>query len=115
MKTNKLEWNVLISNFNTRKIESYNIFEHYKFYDDCRKAWKKNKEDKEKFIEEVHRSLLYYFWAKCEWEVLIHHWPPHENDPESKIDVYDQMMLNWNVFADYIWNNREKFRWKELK
>jgi len=27
-----------------------------------------------------------------------------------KIDVYEQVMNNWDVFIDYLWNNR-----KELK
>jgi hypothetical protein len=23
----------------------------------------------------------------------------------EKIDVYDQIMMNWNIFIDYVWEN----------
>ena len=150
-------WNVYISNFNNREIETFNIFDHCSFYEACLKAKKKFKEDKEGFAEEVRRNLMYYFWSKCEWEIILDHWPDGEwgelrtsmtvreladmygnagkkNDswrfsenvidrnvvlkvyPEwirfkcKKIDVYEQVMNNWQIFIDYLWDHR-----KELK
>lgn len=100
----ELKWNVYIGNFNKREIETYNIFEHWKFKEDCDKAWKKYKTDFHAFSKEVKSSLMYYFWGKCEWEVTIHHWPPNENFRDKKIDVFEQVMLNWDVFIVYVWN-----------
>lgn len=104
-----IKWNVLYENFNKKKIESYNIFQNTAFTKDCLKACKKYTNDREKFLEEVKRSLMYYFWAKCEWEIIVTGWPQREG-VEAKIDVYDQVRMNWDRFADYIWENR-----KELK
>lgn len=28
---------------------------------------------------------------------------------KAKIDVYDQIMMRWEEFLDYIWNNKEEF------
>ena len=96
-----LEWNVYVSDFNSKKIETHNVFEHGRFWDDCCKNWKKNKADKEAFAEQLRRDLMYYYWSKCEWEVVVQSWPSGRG--EMKIDVYDQIMLNWDKFVDYVW------------
>ena len=50
---------------------------------------------------------MYYFWSKCEWEIILSDWPPSDTFCKEKIDVFDQVMLNWDIFVDYIWNNRQ--------
>lgn len=34
-------------------------------------------------------------------------WPPDTTGrfKDKKIDVYDQIQMNWDVFADYVWTN----------
>lgn len=109
-----LEWNVWVGDFNSRKIKQYNIFRHGGFYEDCQRAYKKyghgKTEDREAFLEQVRRGMMFCYWSKCEWEVIINHWPPHSDEEAIKVDVYDQVTMNWDRFADYIWENR-----KELK
>lgn len=99
-----LEWNVIIGDFNSRKIETYNIFNHIAFMEECNMAWKKHSTDFHAFSRKVKSSLMYYFWGKCEWEVVISHWPPSERFKDKKIDVYEQVVQNWNVFIVYVWN-----------
>ena len=103
-----IEWNVYYENFNARKIEKYNIFRHYAFLENCIKFARKYKDDKEKFLEEVRRSLMYFFWAKCEWEIIMSSWPERDDFQEKKIDVYDQVMNNWHVFSEYIWEHKKE-------
>jgi len=105
-----MEWNVYTYNFNARRVESHNIFNHPGVIEDCKKALKKFKDDKEQFIEEVRRSLMYYYWSKCEWEIVISDWPPRPDWPDEKVDVYDQVKLNWNNFIEYIWTHRKEFQ-----
>ena len=146
-----LTWNVYVGDFNSGEIKLYNIFNHWAFYGSCIKANKQHKEDKEGFAEEVRQNLMYYFWSKCEWEIVLQHWPSgelyglrkifsmqemyhdlkypedkllgapdrrfqvrvfpeHNRYKVKKIDVYDQVMNNWDRFIDYLWDNR-----KELK
>lgn len=101
-----LEWNVYIEDINRKEIEIFNIFNHSRFLDDLIKYKKKYKE-KEEFLEKVKSSLMYYYWAKCEWEITLHDWPPHENFNYEKVSVYDQVMLNWKQFGDYLWENKK--------
>ena len=105
---NKLIWNVYVENFNTKKIEIRNIFEcSCRFQDDLVKIYKKYKTNKEEFLDEIDKSLMYNYWSKCEWEIILSSWPPREDFNQEKIDVYNQIMINWDVFSEYIWNNKK--------
>ena len=135
-----LEWNVFVSDFNTDKIEVYNVFDHHSFMEDLIKIKKKCKDDFNVFANEVKCSLAYYYWSKCEWEVVITSFPPYINEKEflrlnternehiekygrfirtdvdletnKKIDVYEQVMMNWDNFITYLWNNRKLIKHK---
>lgn len=129
-----LKWYVYCHDFNGRKIKSFNVFAHGRFREDVEKDLKKYK-NKEEFAERLRRNLSYYFWSKAEWEVVITSWVPHitmseldrlnaereknikeyNREPYSlyvnpdvgeKIDVYDQVMNNWDVFLDIVWNSK---------
>ena len=130
----KLEWNVFVDDFNGQNIRSHNVFNHYRFMDDLIKIKKKYKDDFDNFSKEVKKSLGYYYWSKSEWEVVVTSFPPyidyyelarccneyHERidkygtfvrEPVSlevgeKIDVYRQVLMNWNQFINYLWNNK---------
>ena len=49
-------------------------------------------------------SLFYYFRSKCEWEVIVGAWVASDRVPGRKVDVYEQVMLNWDVFIRYVWH-----------
>ena len=108
-----LHWYVLIEDVNAKEIVIYNIFWHSGFLDDCRKAAAKYKTDREAFLEAVKTSLLYYYWSKTEWEIILSSWPPRKDFHDEKIDVYDQVVLNWPAFEDYIWTNRKELLKRE--
>lgn len=56
--------------------------------------------------KQLDRMCTYYFWAKCEYEVIISAWPPKDRS-DRKIDVYTQLKENWDIFRDIVF--------KELK
>lgn len=102
-----MEWNVFRYNMNLREIETYNIFNHGSFRKYVIEAIKKynNKDD---FFEQLKTELLYYFWSKAEWEVVIASWVGGDREKDAKkIDVYSQVMANFEIFADYVWSNKE--------
>ena len=130
----ELEWNVFYHDVNKQKISTFNIFKHDGFYNDVQKSLKKFK-DKDEFAEELRHDLAYYFWSKCEYEIVVTTFSPyitmdeldrlnHERwlhkdkygtdfmrigvnlDTGDKIDVYNQVMNNWDIFLDYVWNSK---------
>ena len=105
-----LVWNVWVLNFNERRIETHNVFDHGGFLKDCKKAAAKFAKDPDGFAEEVRRSLMYWYWSKCEWELILSSWPPSERVPEIKVDVYAQVMINKDVFFPWLWERRSELK-----
>jgi hypothetical protein len=103
-KNNELVWNVFYHNSNAKKIEFFNIFDHWKFKEEVEKALKKSK-TREELEKAVKSELMRYFWSKYEWEVLITPWPERE-DETIKVDVYWQVINNFDRFVDYIARNK---------
>ena len=133
----KLEYYVYYYNFNEQSIKKFNVFNHDRFLEAATKNLRKC-ETKKEFAEELRKDLAYYFWSKAEWEVVVTSWVPHitmseldrlneeredsfkkynrepyrldvNPDVNEKIDVYEQVMLNWNLFVDYVWSYKKIF------
>ena len=138
----KLVWNVF--NENNGEIELINIFEYNWTFlkDGLLVAKKKYKDSFEEFAEHVRSWLQYCFWSKSEYETIITSWPPYIDDEElerfnkekadrlekyghfyresvnlvvgKKIDIYTQVMMNWDRFIEYVWNNKHLITEKKL-
>ena len=64
------EWNVYYHNFNVNRIEPYNLLGRSgfsKYVAECKKRCKTVKE----FADKLRSELMYHFWSKCEWEVIL--------------------------------------------
>ena len=101
----ELKWNVYYHDINAQKITTFNIFDHWKFAEDVQKSLNKFK-DKDEFAEHLRGDLFYYFGSKCEYEVLIAAWIGGRDTDDIKVDIYTQVMNNWNVFVEYVWESK---------
>ena len=100
-----LVWKAYYHSMSGHEIRPFNIFEHGRFREEVRKLLLKCTE-KEAFAEELRRSLFYYYCSKCEWEVVIGPWCGDRGTKE----IYMQVMNNWDIFVDYVWNEGKKQR-----
>ena len=101
-------WNVYYYNLNKRKIEIHNVFNHWRFIEYSAKAIKKFKDDTKALEEQIRKELMYYYWSKYEWEVIISPFTTNPKDNECiKVDVYSQVMLNWDKFFEYFLAHRK--------
>ena len=79
------------------------------------------------FAVQFRNLLMSYFWSRCEYEIVLTSWPPYitseqvkeikESTEEvkyrktinlelaKKIDVFAQIVNNWEPFINYIWDN----------
>lgn len=99
----RLEWKVFRHDSNGGKIITWNIFEHGRFYSDVLDLLEQET-DRDGFAVELQRTLRYYFWAKSEYEVIIKEWVGTE--AERKVDISQQVILNFEPFVDYVWSFR---------
>ena len=103
---NKLKWNVYVCNQNRRRIEEFNIFDHSKFLESINSYKTENSSTlpkMEDFYSFLKDELMYYFWGKCEYEVILSSWPPDEKCSDIKVDVFQQVMLNFDKFSTYVY------------
>lgn len=125
---------VLHFDFNAQKIEKYEIKQHY-FVDELKSIKKKHK-TREAFEERLRSIVMYYFWSKCEWELVIikengriylEPWVGCRDKEKARIDITDNELMDWKAFADIhinkqIYKNCAKidvydqieFRWQEF-
>ena len=99
----KLEWNVFIYDRNKRRIEIFNIFNHSSYKQEIIKLL--NHRDAltvEEFKEKVKCSTMYYYWCKCEWEILIAPWIGDFTKESIKIDVYRRRRRIKICFGNYL-------------
>ena len=101
-----MEWNVYYYSMNERKIKQFNIFNHSNFKNEVIDLIG-NIKDYDEFSEEIKKVLFYYFGFKAEYEVVISPWCGGSDKDGIKVDIYSQVMLNWDKFLDYVWNYRE--------
>ena len=128
----QLAYYVYKENVNTRTIEKFNVL--YERLVKLIETRTKTLSEKSAFANEVDSILRYYFWAKSECEIVLTDWPPHIDLAEltrlqkelseyetnyghtpysftvnlrtsKKIDIYEQIKMNWDLFIDYLWNN----------
>ena len=97
----KNKFNVLTWDFNTDKLEHYDILPYLR--EKCLKEIPRSYDELKKSIE---AHSMYQFWARCEYEMIIHGWPVRKND--YKIDVHEQIMMNIDVITNILWNEAQE-------
>lgn len=100
-----LKWNVWIDDVNTRELKQFNIFSHSRYNEDIREymyKYIKRQISKNTFIEGIRKTTLYCFWGKVEYEIIIS--PVIGNYYKNKIDIKEQIALNWERYIDYLLN-----------
>lgn len=107
MEKYNLSWKAFYHNFNARRIEEYNVLNDG-FVNGLMERLPKKKSDitYDIFKENLHSELMYKYWCKCEWEVVLSAFPPSKNGEEKrKVDIYQQVMLNFEIFCKYAYDN----------
>lgn len=104
---NGLEYNVLLPDINNEDGYVFNVFRSARFQSclmNLKATYEKNNELD--LHEEIRRCVAYCFWAKAEYEIEV---KCLFGKKEHKIDVYEQIMLNFELFFKYLILN-----WSEI-
>ena len=95
-----MEWNCFAWDINADKLYWFNVLSDdlLKDIEAANKA--KRLTNRAEFSAVVKRWAMWHYWSKREWEVIITDWPKRNN--EYKMDVYEQLQNNWEIFTDYL-------------
>mgnify|MGYP000481387179 CR=1 FL=1 len=102
IKNKKLVWNVLLHDFNSDKIITYNVFSD-EFKENLYKEYRKKKiNNKLELKEYIKSKMMYHYWSRSEYEIAVG--GLHSKYPENfeKIDAYHQLEMNLDHIVDYI-------------
>lgn len=104
-----MEWLVIEEDFNRKEFKTVNVL-HY-FEPEIKKA-KKKCETKVEFSDWLKKEMMYHYWSKCEYEIVIKHSngniilvPWVSNTPECVINDRPGLKIfgfDWNKFFNYI-------------
>ena len=101
---------VLTFNFNTKKVENYDVIPY--LTSSVRDFVNSDKQKVKELTDEalqtnVDRVARYEFWARCQWEFIVISWPyvsntRVEDQNGEKIDVYRQIEMNLDVVTQLV-------------
>lgn len=115
-----LVWNIYHHNFNADKIEVYNVVGGKYFFDKLKKMMKKHR-DKTDFAKALKGEMMYHFWSRTEWElvieitednrILLSPWCGCREPEKVRIDVTNDTSFDWRGFAE-LHINKQRYKTK---
>lgn len=93
-------WNVLVWDVNHDCLKYHDVVPGFKDYI-MSVAKSKRPKTRDELSSVLDSEAAYHYWSRCEWEILVQGWP--KSDAEKKIDVYQQLKMNWDAFIDGFW------------
>jgi hypothetical protein len=92
IKRKPTPFNVIVHGFNCKGVKAHDIMPYlmncYKETKKSKRAWKKIPVTFDEFKQFVTDESRYMYWARCEWECLIGHWPFGSMDMIGKLHNY---------------------------
>lgn len=109
-KSNPPSWIVKNYEINSNAIKDYDVL---KYKEELIKKLKKKKPDKVEFAKEIRSEMMYHYWSRTEYElimkvaenerIILSPWIWRRNSEEAEIDVTDNTDFDWKGFAEKIY------------
>lgn len=99
-------WNVFNYSHNKGEMITFNVFDHYRFGNYVRELCARDVTFEE-FERQLRTDVRYCFWCKYEYETWIMQYNGDE-EKGKRIDVHDQIALNWDRFVEYVWAHKNE-------
>ena len=100
-KPGGMHWFAMYYNSNAKQFQPYDIL---KYREEFIKKLKKKVTSKEEFADKMKSEMMYYFWSKCEWEVILSNidgriiMSPWVGPEDIILDVTNKEDFNWTDF-----------------
>lgn len=104
IKRKPTPFNVIVHGYNCKGVKAHDIMPYlmncYKETKKSKRAWKKTPVTFEEFKQFVTDESRYMYWARCEWECLIGHWPFGSKKMTEDLVKYVREHLHANFDLD---------------
>ena len=123
-----MRWTVKNYDCNRDKIIDYDLFPYFKKF---LLKLKKEKKTREDFAKEIRSELMYHYWSRCQYELVIEQaedgriyllpWVGCRDENIAAVDVTDYTDFDWIGFADkhiknQIYGNKAKIDiWNQVE
>ena len=100
-KRGDMHWFTIYYDCNAKEFKPYDVL---KYREGFIKKLKKKVASKEEFTQKMKTEMMYYFWSKCEWEVLLTNedgriiMSPWIGPEDIVLDVTDREDFDWVGF-----------------
>lgn len=112
-KSSPLSWMVKNYETNSNVIKDYDVL---KYREEFIKKLKKKKPDKAEFAKEMRSEMMYHYWSRTEYElimkvtengrIILSPWIGQRNSDQAEIDVTDNNDFDWKGFAEKIYKRK---------
>lgn len=100
-------YNVYFYDMCSDKIKVINIFDTHTVKEFIQRQKKVKPTPKiEEFSDELRKEVMYQFWSRSEYEIVISAWCGGE--AAEKVDIYNQLQNNWHLFSTLAYNEMIK-------
>lgn len=98
-----LNWYAFYYNWNKQKLDRTNVI-HNDLIESVKKGIKKHY-SYEQIKDLVKSNLMWHYWCKSEWEVLVYDLMARDENKGEKIDIYYQLKPNLDRITEYLISN----------
>lgn len=109
IKNVNLVYNVLVYDWNEKRVKNYNVLSYLDLKQINKKILKKEISNYDELKEYLRSKFMYYFWSRAEYEIMVGDLFCKE-DYLEKIDAYRQIEMNLDLIVKYIIDEM-KIKW----
>lgn len=89
-----MKFNVIYYNFNSRKMEEYDIIP---YLDKCYKEAEDKPKTFDEFKKFIESKSMCMWWSRCQYEIILSDWP--NSGIKEKWDIHKQIMMNIDLIT----------------
>ena len=107
---NDYEWSVISYDRERQLVVPYNVFENEKLCAELTHLFSIPDATLEELKDDLFEIVRQIFYCRCDYEVWVFGYPHSMRDDGDLIDIFDQLTINFDRFAEYVYNIYREYR-----
>ena len=107
---NDYEWFVISYDHKRQLVVPYNVFTNETLCEELTHLFSIPDATFEELEDDLFEIVRKIFYCRCDYEVWVFGYPRAAKDEGDLIDVFDQLTINFERFAEYVYNIYREYR-----